>query len=406
MSDKNLNFELIALTEEEIKSKNIDMGDLWLIKFGQQILGPYMTKDIANYARENEDLFENAQVFHIETEQWKQFYSVPYFQRRKPKLVPVQSLKKDATFYILKNGQKIGPYKIEAIRDFVIKNELLISDQISDDGQNWIKIYQHFEFDRRHIVGTGEKLPFSPDENDLQASNVETEEMLQKIQSLKTSESTLLASFASLKNQKESKDNKTTNEEDLTSNITNSSLDNSAKTKMYYAILGVLSVIVLTTIIVMNIKNNNYTESIKPKEKNIKLMEKNNSQKREPSSIKNNRSKVKVLPTKNINVNKTKIKENTRHHMTSPSKVKNRGRIAPSQFSKKRAERKKARSIARERNKKRKSKEPPVRTQDPVEDEYSRDADKDRDFNEDDFEEDDGYDDDYDDEPQYDDDDY
>ena len=75
--NSNLNFELIPLSDEEIRSKNIDLGELWLIRFGQQVLGPYLTKDIANYAKDNEELFENAHVFHIESETWKAFYSVP-----------------------------------------------------------------------------------------------------------------------------------------------------------------------------------------------------------------------------------------------------------------------------------------------------------------------------------------
>ena len=45
--------------------------------------------------------------------------SITEFQRRKPKLVPAQSLVKSETFWVLHNGQKSGPLSLAELKEKV-----------------------------------------------------------------------------------------------------------------------------------------------------------------------------------------------------------------------------------------------------------------------------------------------
>lgn len=164
MSDEIVVIELEALSEERIAEEAIEYTELWMIKTKDgQMHGPFDTESIKNYAADNEDPFEDSMAYNLSNETWKSFFKVAKFQRRKPKLVPMQSLMTSDNFIVLFNGEKKGPFTLEQIQKFVDDKKIALNIQVSlDDGESWIKLFEHHAFDRR-LKKNAEDLPFVPE---------------------------------------------------------------------------------------------------------------------------------------------------------------------------------------------------------------------------------------------------
>lgn len=89
---------------------------------------------------------------------------------------PSVSVPADGKVYVLIDGQKTGPFTMKAIAEMVSAHDLLITDSISSDGENWFFLYQWQEFDRRSI--RSEELPGAPQINLLVNSDKEVDESL------------------------------------------------------------------------------------------------------------------------------------------------------------------------------------------------------------------------------------
>lgn len=166
MDEKKLFVDLQPLTDEEIKARNFGLMDLWMVKIaGKDPYGPYDTESLKEYAFKYQFLFEDAKVYNLDTDQWYDMFGISQFQRRKPQLVSAQNLIKSQLFYILYNGQKDGPHSQEKIQQLLDDGHILPSTQVSlDQGQSWIKLYEHHAFDRRTKKSNNE-LPFRPNED-------------------------------------------------------------------------------------------------------------------------------------------------------------------------------------------------------------------------------------------------
>lgn len=166
MSDKKEFIDLAALTEEQIANDQIENAELWMIKTKDgQMFGPYSTQSIKEYAADHQHLFEESMAYNLGNESWKAFFKIAKFQRRKPKLVPMQSLMSSDSFLILFNGEKKGPFTLEQVQKFVEDKKIALNVQVSlDAGESWIKLYEHHEFDRR-LKKNADDLPFVPENN-------------------------------------------------------------------------------------------------------------------------------------------------------------------------------------------------------------------------------------------------
>lgn len=164
MSDKKEIIELAPLSEEQIAKDGIEYTELWMIKSKDgQMYGPFDTESIKSYAADNQDAFEDSMAYNLANETWKAFFKVAKFQRRKPKLVPMQSLMTSDNFIVLTNGEKKGPFSLEQIQKLVDDKKIALNVQVSlDDGESWIKLYEHHAFDRR-LKKNAEDLPFVPE---------------------------------------------------------------------------------------------------------------------------------------------------------------------------------------------------------------------------------------------------
>ncbi len=165
---------LAPLSEEHIAEHNIGMFDLWLVKDEQGTsFGPFDTETIKIAAQEHQELFEGYFAFNLATEKEKPFFQNTKFQRRKPKLVSLHGLQTIDSFYLLIQGVKKGPYKLQEVKDMAAQKTIPLNIQASiDKGETWIKLFEHHEFDRR-LLKNKEELPFSPAEEVLDHSHAD-----------------------------------------------------------------------------------------------------------------------------------------------------------------------------------------------------------------------------------------
>lgn len=157
--------ELHSLSKEEIVQRQLAYKDLWIIKLGEEIKGPFAYQNLKAYVAKNESFFEEALASRLEPQDWKPLFSFPQFQRRTPQILKEVS-PGQGPFWLLENGLKSGPFEKSHILNRLENNSLIATDNISNDqGKSWIKIYDIPEFDRRSLLGP--QLPAAPLEQTL-----------------------------------------------------------------------------------------------------------------------------------------------------------------------------------------------------------------------------------------------
>ena len=159
-------FELgdFLFTEEDIL-KNVDVRDhIFEIKKNTISLGFVSLYDLKNVMAHNEASLNETIIRPLETKDWTPIFEHPYFQRRKPQLLSTQSSEDggEQTFYVLKQGQKTGPFEKKRIATMLERKELLLTDLVSvNAGHTWGKLYQVEGFDRRTLKNS-DQLPGLP----------------------------------------------------------------------------------------------------------------------------------------------------------------------------------------------------------------------------------------------------
>lgn len=160
-------FDLPTLTDKEIEEKRYSSSDLWLLKFKTQVIGPYHTDTLIEFAEHNQQVMEQVLACSFSQDSWNLFFQNPRFQRRTPKLIKAQTLIPSDEFMLLVDGQKCGPFSAKEINEKLDQGKVLSSDEASlDKGETWFKIYEHHSFDRRTHKSSND-IPFSPKENDI-----------------------------------------------------------------------------------------------------------------------------------------------------------------------------------------------------------------------------------------------
>lgn len=170
-----VNIDLKPLSEEVIKQMGYDESNLWLIKIGSVVFGPFETQTLKHYVKDNEHLFEKAEASLANETKWRPFWSHTRFERRKLEAITkVNSEHYEGPFWIIDFGLKTGPFTHKEIDKKIEMGLMSVTDHISiDNGNNWIKVYQVKGFDRR--TRTPEELPVVPYE-----ATFETSEETQK----------------------------------------------------------------------------------------------------------------------------------------------------------------------------------------------------------------------------------
>jgi hypothetical protein len=136
---------------DEVSAEN--HTELWFVHYQGSEYGPFDTGSLKSLSEEKQEEFEDVKIRSAESHTWEDFYSHTRFQRREPKLVPAQSLVNNDSFLVLIEGVKKGPFTLNELKEQIAEHSVRLSDQISvDEGQTWIKIFEHHQFDRRHRI--------------------------------------------------------------------------------------------------------------------------------------------------------------------------------------------------------------------------------------------------------------
>jgi hypothetical protein len=154
----------ILFSEEEIV-KSVEREHIFEMKDKEDTsLGFIAVYDLKAYVFENEDEAGDYSVRNIDSTEWAPVFSHPYFQRRKPQLVPLAGLAQDndQQYFILKNGQKTGPFEKFELLSMLEEKEILLTDMVTTNaGHTWMKLFQVENFDRR-ILKESDQLPGVP----------------------------------------------------------------------------------------------------------------------------------------------------------------------------------------------------------------------------------------------------
>ena len=155
----------LLFSEEEI-TKSVETREhiFEMRDENESSLGFISLYDLKSYVHDFEEDSKSFQVKNIDGSDWTPIYEHPYFQRRKPQLVSANTLSSDdeQQFFILKNGQKTGPYEKYELTSMLEEKDLLLTDMVSSNaGHTWMKLYQVDGFDRRSLKES-DQLPGIP----------------------------------------------------------------------------------------------------------------------------------------------------------------------------------------------------------------------------------------------------
>ena len=166
ISDKNRMaiLDLQPLSEVTIEELKLGPADLWMIKIGAEVYGPFETHSLKQYAAENASHFSNALTAHPASDDWSDFHLHPELTTAK---VIEPSAPKEQRCWTMKNGKLSSPLSAEEICSQVNIGELILIDHVScDEGHSWQKINKLPEF--AHLAHTQQELPKLPSEESFQ----------------------------------------------------------------------------------------------------------------------------------------------------------------------------------------------------------------------------------------------
>lgn len=174
MSDTQIP-SLNSLTPDQVLALEVEGAALWFIKNtadGSEKAGPYTEENLRDYVLAHQDFSPDFVANKLGTDEWATIVELTEF-KRKPKLVSIAALNVSASFFLLENGQKIGPFSEAEIHEKLKNKAVIFSDFISvDKGFNWLKIYELPQFDSRSS-NSAEALPLSPTEEVFKISKLQ-----------------------------------------------------------------------------------------------------------------------------------------------------------------------------------------------------------------------------------------
>lgn len=171
-------FDLKPLSQETIDKMAFNNHDLWMVKIGEDIQGPFESQSLKHYATENEELFKDAVATRLDKNDYRPFRSHPLFQRRTPEVLTPRD-QNQGPFWTLDEGQKHGPFSYMDIDKKIEMGLLVMTDHLSvDNGDTWKKIYEFSGFDRR--THSADELPVAPLEASFQQAKLAIVAKLEK----------------------------------------------------------------------------------------------------------------------------------------------------------------------------------------------------------------------------------
>lgn len=170
--------DLKPLTEDVIQTMGYGSHDLWLVRVEAEVYGPFEVASLTDYATENGKEFIHAQASLMDANNWKPFFSYEHF-----KPIAITEEKVSERFWILDQGQKVGPITFTAVQKKIETGLLTLTDEVStDEGQTWIKFLQLPAFNPG-IEGGADSLPKTPLESSFTKAKAELNEWMESHES-------------------------------------------------------------------------------------------------------------------------------------------------------------------------------------------------------------------------------
>lgn len=133
-------FDLKPITSKTIEQLKLDQSELWQIKIEDKVYGPFETRSLKHYARENAEILKYAQAVKGSQENWQSFFTWTEFAavaHSGEKLAP------ESQFWINENGHLSRALSLREVEQTIERGLLTMHDEISTDhGLSWKKLGQ------------------------------------------------------------------------------------------------------------------------------------------------------------------------------------------------------------------------------------------------------------------------
>lgn len=151
------------LSSEQVSGGQYPSDEIYEIQIEGQVIGPFWQEDLKDFLSDAGLYETDTTVRNFGEEDWQNIFEHPLFQRRRPSLVSTDEINStNDTYFILKDGQKLGPYTKSELQLKVEDHEVLLNDYVSiDEGQSWGKLHQVDGFNRRKHGN--QNLPTTPE---------------------------------------------------------------------------------------------------------------------------------------------------------------------------------------------------------------------------------------------------
>ncbi|MBY0415273.1 MAG: hypothetical protein K2Q18_13970, partial [Bdellovibrionales bacterium] len=156
----------LLFTEDSIVGNGDERENIFELKdANHNSLGFISTHNLKTYILEHESELEGMSVRNIDSTDFTAIFEHVLFQRRRPQVIATMAnIDSDQQFYILRQGQKTGPFQKGELITMLDEKEILLTDMVSyNGGHTWLKLYQLENFERR-VLKESDSLPGVPTE--------------------------------------------------------------------------------------------------------------------------------------------------------------------------------------------------------------------------------------------------
>lgn len=134
--------------------QEIGAEKLWLLRWGDEIKGPYVEEDLVKIIPHNRPAFAQIVACNAKDKQWLPFFDHYCFDLRKQSQTSraklLELVPESQEYYYLFNGQKRGPFNTLQMKELFeskeLRNDFLIS---CDQGKTWQRAFSYPQFERR-----------------------------------------------------------------------------------------------------------------------------------------------------------------------------------------------------------------------------------------------------------------
>jgi hypothetical protein len=167
--------DLKPIAPEAIEELGPGLHDLWEVKMGEEVYGPFESAPLYSFIQENPKLMSQGFLKHWGTEKWDLFYHFEEFASFAPE--PTKTF--IGNYWVMVQGQKHGPLNQEQIENKIRQGQYLWSSDFSEDeGVTWIKLSESKTFSP--LFSAKKELPPLPKEGSFQKSRATVSHKLEK----------------------------------------------------------------------------------------------------------------------------------------------------------------------------------------------------------------------------------